>query len=288
MIAIARFVLLSVVIVCASDPPPRLLGSTRTYEVATGDTLASIASRAGIEPRTLARDNNVAVDVRLRPGARLVLDNRHIAPDGYTEGLVLNVPQRMLFVFSKGEAIQAFPIAVGRAAWRTPLGTFAVNAKEVDPVWEVPSSIQREMEAAGRRVLTRVGPGPENPLGRHWLGLTLPGVGIHGTNQPGSIFRFTTHGCVRMHPDDIATLFDMVEIGTAVQLIYQPVLVATDAGAVFVEVHPDVYGRTGSLAVRTAELLGQYLLDHLVTDAARARLVADRVGRAVEIYSPPR
>ena len=89
-----------------------------------------------------------------------------------------------------------------------------------------------------------------------------------------------------MHPADIATLFDMVEIGTLVHLIYEPVLVATDAGAVFVEVHPDVYSRTGSLVIRTADLLRQYGVDHLVTEAARARLVADRAGRAVEIYSP--
>jgi L,D-transpeptidase ErfK/SrfK len=91
-----------------------------------------------------------------------------------------------------------------------------------------------------------------------------------------------------MHPDDIAAVFEMIEIGAPVYLIYEPVLVALDDGAVFVEVHPDIYGRTGSLAARTAELLRQYRVEDLVTDAARARLVTDRAGRAIQVYSTPR
>jgi L,D-transpeptidase ErfK/SrfK len=287
MLIVARAILLAGVATTLSASYSRVVGSSRTYEVTPGDTLSSIGARAGIEPRTLARDNNINSDLPLIPGDGLVIDNRHIAPDGYTDGLVVNVPQRMLFVFSNGEPIRAFPIAVGRATWRTPLGTFAISSKETDPVWEVPVSIQREMARVGKHVLTRVDAGDDNPLGRHWLGLTLPGVGIHGTNQPASIFHFTTHGCIRMRPDDIAALFELVEIGTPVRLIYEPLLVAADAGAVFVEVHPDVYGRIGSPAARMADLLRQYGVDHLVTEAAVVRAVADRAGRAVVVSVQP-
>jgi L,D-transpeptidase ErfK/SrfK len=212
-----------------------------------------------------------------------MVDNRHIAPDGFTAGIVLNVPQRMLFVFEDSAPIRAFPVAVGRADWRTPLGSFDVAVKELDPVWDVPISIQREMARSGRRVITKVNPGPDNPLGRHWLGLSLPAVGIHGTNQPTSIYRFTTHGCVRLHPDDAADLFDLVDVGTTVDIIYAPVLLAIEGGETFLEVHPDVYGRTGSLTEKVIELLREVGVEWLAEDSSVSRIISERAGRAVQV-----
>jgi L,D-transpeptidase ErfK/SrfK len=101
------------------------------------------------------------------------------------------------------------------------------------------------MRRQGKPVLTSVPPGPDNPLGRYWIGLNRTGVGIHGTNAPGSIYKTTTHGCIRMHPDDIEELFHRVELETPVTIIYEPVLVARVDGQVFVEAHADVYGRSG-------------------------------------------
>ena len=267
----------------ATDPPARVPGRVRTHEVRAGDTLASLGARAGIEVQTLARDNRLNVSARLTPGARLLLDNRHIAPEGFSDGVVLNVPQRMLFVFKGATPIRAFPVAVGRADWRTPIGAYAVAVKEQDPVWDVPVSIQREMALGGRSVLTKVQPGPTNPLGRHWIGLTLPGVGIHGTNQPTSIYRFTTHGCIRLHPDDVADLFQLVEVGTPVHIIYVPVLLGVEGGDVFLEVHQDVYRRTGAMAAQVIEPLRAAGLEQLERSPAIARIISERAGRAVQV-----
>jgi L,D-transpeptidase ErfK/SrfK len=264
----------------AADPATRLTGGVRTHEVRRGDTLVTLGARAGVEPRTLANDNGLDSRARLTIGDRIILDNRHIAPDGVSDGLVLNVPQRILFLFVDGEARFAFPVAVGRSDWRTPRGEFAVEAKETDPVWDVPISIQQEMARSGKRVVTTVPPGPANPLGARWIGLTARGVGIHGTNQPSSIYRFATHGCVRLHPDDIAAVFDQVEIGTPVHIIYEPVLLAVEGKDVFIEVHPDVYGIVGSLAKRAAQLLGERGLEPLASSEAVGRAVTDRTGRA--------
>lgn len=272
-----------VVVAAAIDPPLRVTGSVRIHDVRAGDTLTSLSARAGVEVRTLARDNGFSVNARLTPGVRLLVDNRHVAPDGFKDGIVLNVPQRMLFVFKRATPIRAFPVAVGRADWRTPLGAYAIAAKELDPVWDVPVSIQREMAASGRRVLTKVQPGPTNPLGRHWIGLTVPGVGIHGTNRPTSIYRFTTHGCVRLHPDDVADLFELVEVGTPVHIIYAPVLLGVEEERVFLEVHQDVYLRTGALGQQVVALLRRAGLDRLEGDPAIARIVSDRAGRAVQV-----
>jgi L,D-transpeptidase ErfK/SrfK len=75
------------------------------------------------------------------------------------------------------------------------------------------------------------------------MGLSGGGVGIHGTNAPGSVYKATTHGCIRLHPEDIAAVFAQMEVGARGVLLYQPILVAVDAGRVFVEAHRDVYRR---------------------------------------------
>ena len=79
-------------------------------------------------------------------------------------------------------------------------------------------------------------------------------MGIHGTNAPSSIYQAATHGCIRLHPDDIEWLFARVLVGTVVRTIYEPVLLSVWEDDVFLEVHPDVY-RRGSGALETARVL---------------------------------
>src|SRR5207249_3412534 len=88
-----------------------------------------------------------------------------------------------------------------------------------------------------------VPPGPDNPLGKYRLALNLPGIGIHGTNVPSSIYSLQTHGCIRLHPDNIEELFASVDIGTTGRVIYEPVVVAKSGPSIFLEAHPDSYGR---------------------------------------------
>jgi L,D-transpeptidase ErfK/SrfK len=107
----------------------------------------------------------------------------------------------------------------------------------------VPESIQEEMRRQGQEVKEHVPACPENPLGKHWLGLSIPGLGIHGTIAPASIYRFQTHGCIRLHGDDIAAIFSEVREGTAGRLIYQRLMVARLGERIFLEVHPDIYGK---------------------------------------------
>jgi L,D-transpeptidase ErfK/SrfK len=149
----------------------------------------------------------------------------------------------MLFFWEDGALAGAWPVALGRPGWRTPLGDFQVLTKETDPTWDVPPSIQEEMRQKGQPVLTKVPPCPDNPLGKYWIGTTLPGVGIHGTPAPTSIYRHVTHGCIRLHPDSIAALFTRVTVGLAGRIDYVPVLLARTPEGIFVEAHRDVYRR---------------------------------------------
>ena len=261
-----------------------LTGSVWPYAARPGDSLASVAARYGLEPATLADDNQIRAAALLRSGQVLRIDSRHIPPAALTEGIQINLAQRMLFVAREGRLLGAYPVAVGRRDWPSPVRTFEIGTKEVDPTWEVPESIQHEMASEGRPVLTVVAPGPDNPLGDRWLGLRGISIGIHGTNVPSSIFRWTTHGCIRLHPDDARELFDLVEVSARVQIVYEPVLLAVDTeGQAWIEVHRDAYGRVGDLDRLTRDLLERAGLAGRVDVAAVRRCVQGRRGRPCKV-----
>jgi L,D-transpeptidase ErfK/SrfK len=257
-------------------------GELQRYEVMRGDTLGLVAARFGVETAVLARDNHLSASARLQPGDTLEIDNRHIIPEGYSDGIVVNLPQRRLFLFRDGQLQQSYPVAVGSRGWRTPRGEFTIQRMELDPSWEVPVSIQSEMAREGKRVLTRVAPGPDNPLGSRWIGLT-DSIGIHGTNAPSSIFKFSTHGCIRMATEDVEHLFELVEEGDPVSIIYEPLLVAKDGRGVFVEVHRDPYGLGGASMAALNGALTDAGETALIGHPAIAGLLARPEGRAVAL-----
>jgi L,D-transpeptidase ErfK/SrfK len=211
----------------------------------------------------------------------------YLVPDGLADGILLNVPQRRLFVMREGIAAASYPVGLGRPGWPTFEGRFEIAAKEIDPVWDVPLSIQEEMRRAGKAVVTRVLPGPANPLGKYWLGLSVPGFGIHGTNAPRSISRFESHGCIRLHAADIHDLFARVEVGTPGRSIYQPVVLGTIDQTVWLEAHPDVYRRAHHDPLDEALAAAARLAPDLVIDHRRvAQLLRERDGRPHRIDIP--
>lgn len=221
-----------------------VVGAEFEYKVRRGDTLAGIGARFAIGATSLAKRNDLAPNARLRPGRVLSLDNRHIVPTVLENGILINLPQRLLFHFEDGRLVAWYPVGLGQpGSWQTPGGSYKVVSLEANPVWNVPGSIQDEMRRKGERVRARVLPGRDNPLGKHWIGLSLACCGIHGTIDPGSVYRFESHGCIRLAPHHAREIFSRVTIGMPVEIIYEPVLMARDAfGNVFLEVHPDVYG----------------------------------------------
>ena len=268
------------------DGAAALVGGRTVYAVTAGDTLGSIGARFGVARATLIEMNQLTSPHTLVAGQLLLVDNIHIAVANPQANLTINIAQRLL-VLVEGEHARAYPITVGRRTWPTPVGAFTIMSKEADPVWDVPVSIQREMAQQGKPVITRMEASPLNPLGRHWMGLSLPGLGIHGTNAPSSIYAFASHGCIRMHPDDVADLFQRVAVGMTGVLVYQPVVVAVIDGRVWIEAHPDEYRRTSDAAgfVRTAverEGLESQINWDLVDEVLRQRR-----GRAVDVTSVP-
>jgi L,D-transpeptidase ErfK/SrfK len=278
---LAVLVLASGAALAPADPSQSLVGGVAPYTVSKGDTLQSIGARHGLDVTALTVDNDLPVRSTIGIGQVLLIDNRHVVPNGLEEEtIVVNVPQRMLFYRSGGRTL-GFPVAVGSNGWRTPLRPFTVIAKETDPTWDVPESIADEARAKGKSLPRAIPPGPSNPLGRHWLGLSVGGVGIHGTNAPGSIYRAGTHGCIRVHPDDIARLFDLVAVGTPGRFVYEPVLVAQDGSDVWLEVHADVYRRSAVSALDQAiARAGEHGLADRIDWVRAAAVVSARHGVA--------
>jgi lipoprotein-anchoring transpeptidase ErfK/SrfK len=127
--------------------------------------------------------------------------------------IVIHRGVNRLYLYNGVKLVRVFPVATGQAAWPTPLGRFAIVVKQKNPWWFPPT---QDSWAAGAKP---VPPGPDNPLGTRWMGLSAPGVGIHGTDEPWSIGHSESHGCIRMQVPSAEWLFNRVQIGTPVFII---------------------------------------------------------------------
>jgi L,D-transpeptidase ErfK/SrfK len=227
--------------------PPLVVGHEFVYAARRGDTLTGIGARYGVDSASLAARNGLpSSSARLVAGRKLRIDDRHIVPRALDDGILINIPRRLLFYFEDGQLVAWYPVGLGQpGTWGTPTGSYRVVGREKNPVWKVPPSIQDEMRSKGEMVRKLVPPGPDNPLGRYRLRLSLECCGIHGTIAPQSIYRFQTHGCIRLASANAKELFSRVATGLPVEIIYEPVLIATDEdGTTFLEVHPDIYGHS--------------------------------------------
>ncbi len=126
--------------------------------------------------------------------------------------IVIRRSSNSLELFNGVKLVRRFGVATGQSAYPTPLGTFTVVTKQRDPWWYPPGS-------AWAKGKVPVAPGPGNPLGTRWMGLSAPLVGIHGTPDAASIGYSRSHGCIRMRIDQAEWLFDNVEVGTRVMIV---------------------------------------------------------------------
>ena len=116
--------------------------------------------------------------------------------------LVISIPDRKLAVIEDGTVKKVYPVAVGKKSTPSPAGVFSVVDRVADPTYYHAGKV--------------VPPGPRNPLGTRWMGLSQPGYGIHGTNAPNSVGTAASHGCVRMAKDDVQELFSRARVGDTV------------------------------------------------------------------------
>ena len=127
------------------------------------------------------------------------------------ERIVVHLNRFRVFLIRDGKRVFSAPIAIGQAAYPTPTGHFEITAKIKNPTWVPPNSPW----AAG---LEPVPPGVNNPLGTRWIGTSAPDIGFHATPLDSSVGHAASHGCMRMHRADVERLYDLIRVGTPVDI----------------------------------------------------------------------
>ncbi len=205
-------------------------------------SVTHLALERGVRWTVVVGQNHLKRPYRLNPGECIKINNTHIVPTELKNGLVINLPELNLYYFKNGVYQRRYTLAVGKPSWPTPTGTYEIFEKRKNPTWNVPPSIQEEMEETGQHVIEKVPPGPKNPLGKFYMGTTAAGVGIHATNRPWSVGYSVSHGCMRMLPNEIEQLFPQIPVGTPVKIIYRPIKIAvTPQGRVYLEANLNIY-----------------------------------------------
>jgi L,D-transpeptidase ErfK/SrfK len=252
-----------------------VFGSDEHIKSTYQDTLLDIARRYSLGYEEIIRANP-GVDMWLPgEGTDILLPGRRILPPGPHEGIVVNLPEHRLYYFpkpGKGEkpVVITYPVSIGKMDWTTPMGETHIIAKQKNPSWYPPESVRKEHLANGDPLPKVVPPGPDNPLGDFAMRLAVGGGSymLHGTNNPMAVGMAITHGCIRMYPEDVASLFPLVPVGTKVWLINNPVKVAYVDGELLLEAHPPVDGE-GQTTEPNLDLLSQ-LLDKALGNSTAA------------------
>ncbi len=237
---------------CGLDSELTVIGFRQYHLVRDKETLLDISRNYGLgfnEIELLYPDLDPWV-----PGAgkRLHIPTQWVLPPTRYEDVVINIPEMRLYrFFKKISMVKTYAIGIGRQGFETPVTVSRVADLKTNPSWTVPPSAR---DAYGKTV---VPPGPDNPLGDFWIGLSTRHIGIHGTNFPWAVGRLVSRGCIRMYPEHVSRFFKEVIKGTIVELIYEPVKIGFANSRIFLEVHPDIYNRIPDLFKHTVALIMQ-------------------------------
>jgi len=160
------------------------------------------AGRSGLSKATAITAGFVLVssllsaqDIKASSAAEIVRPSRLV---------LVSIPDRKLAVVERGKVIRTFSVAVGAVNSPSPTGEFQIVARLKDPTYYHPGVV--------------IPPGPDNPIGPRWVGLNKKGFGIHGTNEPRSVGKAASHGCIRLRNHDAEEFFRMVSVGDIVKI----------------------------------------------------------------------
>lgn len=121
--------------------------------------------------------------------------------------VIVSLEDRKLALVEDGQVKKVYTVSVGKPSTPSPVGTFTIQRRVKNPVYQHEGKV--------------IQPGPANPVGTRWMGLSVKGYGIHGTNEPKSIGKAASHGCIRMARKDLEEMYEMVHVGDTVELIGQ-------------------------------------------------------------------
>ncbi len=282
------------------DPKDELIGETQVIFARYENTFSAIGRQYNLGYEEMRRANPGVDQWLPGEGTAIYLPTQTILPETPRKGIVVNVPAMRLYYFTteksgakteSGEAaapvlkVSTHPVGIGTEGWGTPFAEARVKDKARDPVWYVPASVRKEHAERGDPLPSVVPPGPDNPLGAYAMTLTLPGYLIHGTNKPAGVGMRSSHGCIRMYPEDIEALFARVPRGTDVRFVNQPVLAGWQDGQLYLEVHPplaeeqhDLVAEADAALLRALERAGAAAAAVQIDRAAIEKIVTEQRG----------
>ena len=250
-----------------------VVGGFRSHTVAPKETLLDIARDFGLgfnEIRLLYPEMDCWIPP---PGRRLNIPTQWVLPPTQHHGLVINLPELRLYHFiPKYRMVTTYPVGIGVIGWETPVATGRVIHREEDPTWVIPEALR------GKYGIASIPPGAKNPLGKYWIGLSLDGYGIHGTNFPWGVGRLVSHGCIRLYPEHISLLFKEVDVSTPVEIIYEPLKIGFHKNSIYMEVHPDIYRRIPDMSAYAKQRLKDLGLWNYVSAEDVKRILKKRNG----------
>ncbi|WP_296898776.1 L,D-transpeptidase [uncultured Megamonas sp.] len=171
--------------------------------------------------------------------------------------VLINIPAHSLRLYDNDKCIEMYPVGVGKIETKTPVGFYKVMEKIVNPTWTDPADVSLVIPS-----------GEDNPLGYRWIGIG-GNYGIHGTNKPSSVGHYVSNGCVRMVEADVEKVFDKVDVGTEVQIIYNRLVIdKTFDGRVAYYIYPDGYNMQNLTVDFVKQGLKGYGIADFITDEA--------------------
>ncbi|HEX6995996.1 MAG TPA: L,D-transpeptidase family protein [Gammaproteobacteria bacterium] len=266
-----------------------IIGAVQVIFTRYENTFVAIAREYGLGNDALRRANPSVDHWLPGEGTPVYLPTSSILPQVPREGIVVNLPSMRLYYFERDgddadrASITTYPIGIGREGWATPLGEAKVTDKIVDPTWYPPASVRQDHAERGDPLPPVVPPGPDNPLGRHAMVLSLPGYLIHGTNRPAGVGLRVSAGCIRLYPEHIEALFERVPRGTPVRIVNEPVLAGWHDGELYLEAHAPLEEDGRDLAEAAADAIAKALEragrpDYEIDAEAVAAIVAEQRG----------
>jgi L,D-transpeptidase ErfK/SrfK len=217
------------------DPGQNAVGRVETYITRDEDTLLDVARSYDLGFTELMASNHGIDPWVPHAGKRIVVPAFFLLPNVPHQGIVINLVRQRLYYFPPGgKTVETYPVGVGAEGKTTPLGITKIASKRAHPTWYPPPSILAEDPELPKVVP----PGPDNPMGDFALYLAWPSYTIHGTDKPYGVGRNSSHGCMRLYPEDIEQLFGAATVGTPVRVIDQDVEAAWLGNDLYLAVFP--------------------------------------------------
>lgn len=235
-----------------------VVGSIRYAYSQPGDTLFKIGRRYDIGYFEMIEANpRISPHNRLSRNTRVVIPSRFILPGDTRKGIVINLSElRLYYFYPDGKRVLTEPIGIGRVGWQTPTGKTKVIQKKKDPTWTPPEAVREEAASKGYILPDVWPPGKDNPLGQYMLRLGWYSYLIHGTNRPEGVGKRVSAGCIRMFPEDIETLYYLVNVGTPVTVVAQPIKTGWQGTKFLVEVHKPLEEKGELVENDTIDMVG--------------------------------